>query len=175
MSLFSKRAGKLTAYRITRIGLCAAILFVAQVALAFIPNGELVSLLTIVFTLSFGAEAFIVVTIFSILEGLLYGFGLWVVSYLYVWPILVAATLLLKPLFKEDFIMWAVTSAAFGLIFGSLFAIAYIPVSPSYALTYWLSGLLWDAWHGTANGIIMLILGKPVYTICKRIKREITD
>jgi len=171
MNSFSSRDGKLSPFRIVRIGLCAAILFIAQIALSFIPNGELVSCLTIIFTLAFGAEVFIVVTIFSILEGMLYGFGLWVISYLYVWPILVLLTLLLKNVFKDDFIMWAVLSTVFGLIFGSFFAIAYIPIDPSYALSYWISGLPWDVWHAIANGVIMLILYKPLTAILKRIKK----
>jgi len=163
---------RLTTIRMTRIAVCSAMLFIGQIALAAIPNGEIVSLLTIIFTLTFGVETFITVTIFSLLEGFLYGFGLWVVSYLYVWPILVALTLLFKKLFKEEFIMWAILSAGFGLVFGSFFAIAYIPIDPSYALSYWISGLPWDVWHAVANGVIMLILGKPLYKIGKMIRRE---
>jgi len=169
MNSNSSMAGKIKALQIVRIGLCSALLFISQIALSFIPNCELVSFLTIIFTLAFGPEMFLTVTIFSILEGMLYGFGLWVVSYLYVWPVLVLLTLLLKPLFKEDHIMWTVLSTGFGLIFGAFFAIAYIPVNPSYALTYWISGLPWDVWHAIANGIIMFVLYKPVSKAMKKI------
>lgn len=170
MNSFSFKAGKFSAFRIARIAVCAALLFISQIALSFIPNCELVSCLTIIFTLAFGPEMFLAVTIFSLLEGMLYGFGLWVVSYLYVWPILVLLTLVFKRVFKDDFLMWTVLSAGFGLVFGAFFAVAYIPVDPSYALSYWISGLPWDVWHAVANGIIMLILYKPLTAVIKRCK-----
>lgn len=168
-------SAKYTTRALARISLCSAMLFAGQIALASIPNGEIVSLMTVIFTLAFGAEMFITVTIFSILEGFLYGFGLWVISYLYVWPVLVGLTLLFKNVFKEEFIMWAILSAGFGLIFGAFFAIAYIPVDPSYALTYWISGLPWDVWHAVANGILMLALGKPLYNVVKKFTRADTQ
>lgn len=164
------KAGRLSVYKLTRISICGALLFVAQIALSFIPNCELVSCLTIIFTLAFGPEVFLAVTVFSLLEGLIYGFGLWVISYIYVWPILVLLTLLLKPIFKNDFIMWAVLSTGFGLIFGAFFAIAYIPIDPKYALSYWISGLPWDVWHAITNCIMMLIFYKPITAIIRRCK-----
>lgn len=175
MNSFSFKAGKISALRIVRIGLLGAILFISQIALSFIPNAELVSCLTILFTLAFGPETFVSVTIFSLLEGFLYGFGLWVISYLYVWPILVLLTLLLKKFFQDDFIMWATLSTIFGLVFGAFFAIAYIPIDPSYALSYWIAGLPWDVWHAIANCVIMLVLYKPISAVLKRCKREIKD
>ena len=171
MNLSSFRVGKLTATRIVRVGICGAILFVSQIALSFIPNCELVSFLTIIFTLSFGPEMLLSVTVFSLLEGFLYGFGLWVISYLYVWPILVILTLLFKNIFKEDLILWAVLTSMFGLVFGSLFAIAYIPVDPSYALSYWIAGLPWDVWHAITNCVVLLLLFKPINAAIKKIKR----
>ena len=168
-SLF--KAGRNTAVRVARVGVCGAILFVVQVALAFIPNCELVSCLTIVFTLVFGPETLLSVTVFSLMEGMMYGFGLWVISYLYVWPILVLLTLAFKKLFKEERLLWAVLAAGFGLIFGSLFAVAYIPIDPSYALSYWIAGLMWDAWHAFTNGVIVFLLFKLLYKGMNRIKR----
>lgn len=156
--------------KITRIALLSAVLYVSKAALEFLPNVELVSFLTVIFTLVFGAETFFIVTVFNMFELIQWGFGVWWVSYLYVWPLLCLITLLFKKLFQEEFILWAIVSGSFGLIFGSLFAIAYIPVSPSYALSYWISGMPWDVWHGACNFVIMLIIGRPVYTILKKIK-----
>ncbi len=168
-SLF--KAGRDTAAQVARIGVCGAILFVVQIALAFMPNCELVTCLTIVFTLAFGPEMLFSVTIFSLLEGMIYGFGLWVISYLYVWPILVLLTLAVKKWFRDERLLWAVLAAGFGLIFGSLFAIAYIPVDPSYALSYWIAGLMWDAWHAFTNGVIVFLLYTPLSNGLGKIKR----
>ena len=83
---------------------------------------------------------------------------------------LVLITLLLKKIIKEEFLIWSVVSGLFGLIFGSLFAIVYLPVDPAYALAYWISGLPWDVWHGVCNFVLMLVIGKPLYLLLKKIK-----
>lgn len=155
--------------KITRIALLSAILYISKVALEFLPNVEIISFLTIIYTLVFGTEAFIIVTVFNMFELLQWGFGIWWVSYLYTWPLLVMAALILKRIIGEEFVLWAVVSGGFGLSFGALFAIAYIPVNPAYAFTYWVSGLTWDVWHGACNFLIMLLIGRPVYKSLKKI------
>lgn len=159
-----------TAKRITRIALFSAILYISKLALESVPNVELVSFLIIVYTLVFGWESIIATCVFNLCEVAQWGLGTWVITYIYVWPLLAIITMLLKKVIKEEFLVWAIVSGMFGLIFGSMFAILYIPVDPHYALTYWLSGLPWDVWHCIANFIIMLILGKPVTKVLKKIK-----
>lgn len=164
---------RMSIYKLTRIALLSAILYVSKVALEFLPNVELVSLLIILYTLVFEKETFLTVTVFNLFELIQWGFGTWWISYLYVWPLLCLITLLLKKLIKEEFLVWAIVSGAFGLIFGSLFAVVYIPISLSYALTYWISGLPWDVWHGVCNFILMMALGKPLYLLLIRMKGSV--
>lgn len=154
--------------RLVKIGLLGASLTVAKWALSFIPNTELVSLLIVLYALVFGRDTFWMILVFNLMEGLQWGFGIWWISYLYTWPILAAVTLLLKRMFKEEFLLWAVVSGVFGLLFGSFFALAYVPADPMYALTYWIRGLPWDAWHGACNFIVMLVLGKTLYRVLLR-------
>lgn len=153
--------------KITRIALLSAILYVSKAVLDFLPNVELVSLLVIVYTLVLGSETFVVITVFNLFELIQWGFGTWWVSYLYVWPLLCLAVLLLKKVVKEEFLVWGVVAGGFGLLFGSLFAVVYLPVDPSYALAYWISGLPWDVWHGVWNFVLMAVLGKPLYRVLK--------
>ncbi|MGN1179956.1 MAG: ECF transporter S component [Suilimivivens sp.] len=155
--------------KITRIALLSAILYVSKVALEFLPNVELVSLLTVLYTLVFGKEAFLIVTVFNLFELIQWGFGTWWFSYLYVWPLLVLITLLLKKVIREEFLIWSVVSGVFGLIFGSLFAVVYLPIDKAYALSYWISGLPWDVWHAVWNFVLMLVIGKPLYLLLKKI------
>lgn len=159
--------------KMTRIALLSAILYVSKVALEFLPNVELVSLLVILYTLVFGRDAFLIVTVFNFFELIQWGFGTWWVSYLYVWPLLCLITLLLKKLIKEEFIIWSIVSGVFGLIFGSLFAIVYLFVDPAYALAYWINGLPWDVWHAVCNFVIMLVLGKPLYSVLNKMKTSV--
>lgn len=166
---------KMPIQKITRIALLSAILYVVKVALEFLPNVELISFLTIIYTLVFGKEAFLIVTVFNMFELVQWGFGSWWVSYLYVWPLLVLIVLVVKKLLaklgysQEEFIIWAVVSGGFGLIFGSLFALVYIPFDLGYAFSYWISGLLWDVWHAVCNFMLMLVIGRPVYRGLKQV------
>jgi len=156
--------------KLVRIALLGAVMNVAKWALSFLPNTELVSLLIVIYTLVFGREAFWMIVVFNLIEGLQWGFGFWWVSYMYTWPLLAAVVLIFKKLFQEEFLLWAVVSGVFGLCFGMFFAIAYIPVDLSYALTYWIHGLPWDIWHAVCNFILMLLLGKPLYKMLLRIR-----
>ena len=116
--------------KITRIALLSAILYIAKVVLEFLPNVELISFLTIIYTLVFGAETLLIVTVFNLFELIQWGFGVWWISYLYVWPLLVLVTMFMKKLSvgtgsgKEEFILWAIVSGGFGLFFGLFFSLA---------------------------------------------------
>ena len=57
------------------MGVLTAIVFVAQVALGFLPNIEVVTLLFILYTLVFGKKVFFMIYAFALLEGVFYGFG----------------------------------------------------------------------------------------------------
>ena len=54
--------------KMTRIALLSAILYVSKVALDAFPNVEFISLLVILYTLVFGKESFLIVTVFNMFE-----------------------------------------------------------------------------------------------------------
>ena len=100
-----------------------------------------------------------------------WGFGLWWWSYIYVWPILYFVVRWLKKFIRiDDSISWAVVLGFYGLFFGMLFSLAYILISPSYAFTYWVSGILFDVIHCIGNFCLCLIAYKPLYAILKRFR-----
>lgn len=162
----------MSVHKLTRIALLSAILYVSKVVLEFLPNIELVTFLIIMYTLVFGKETFLTITVFNLFQLIQWGFGSWWITYLYVWPLFCLVTLLLKKLIKEEFLIWGIVAGMFGLLFGSMFALVYIPVDPAYAFAYWISGLPWDVWHCVWNFVLMAVLGKPVYTLLKKIKRS---
>lgn len=86
----------------------AAILVIVQVAFSFLPNIEFVSLLIILYTLVFEKRTVVIIYLFALLEGILYGFGVWWIMYLYVWTILY----LLVRIFRKNnsLLLWAVLS-----------------------------------------------------------------
>ena len=105
----------LTTKDIALIGMMIATIEIAKRALAFLPNVELVTLLVILYTLYFGKRIFAVIPAFILLECTMYGFGLWWLMYLYVWPLLACLTLLFRK--QESVWFWSILSGAFGLAF----------------------------------------------------------
>lgn len=160
---------KFSIKQLTRIALLGALLYVAQVSLSFLPNIEIVTLLIVIFTRNLGKEGTIACFVYVFLTAITWGFGLWWFTYLFVWPLF---SLLVYKLRKVDsWLIWAVIDGAFGLIFGAIFAIPYVFVSVSYAITYWISGIPFDIAHCIGNIIIAIIFGKPLdYSIKKVLK-----
>ncbi len=90
------------------------------------------------------------ITVFLVLQGVLYGFGLWWAMYLYVWYLLAFLARLLRRM--DHALGWAVFSGLYGLCFGGLCAAVYLVAkTPAFALSWWLSGLSYDAMHGVGN------------------------
>ena len=153
------------------MGAMVAILEVAKIQLAFIPNVELVSLLIILFTLYLGKKTYFVIAAFVLIEGILYGFGTWWIMYLYAWPLLATLTLL----FQKHKNVWTYSflSGLFGLLFGALCSIPYFVMGGfSGGFGYWIAGIPYDLIHGVSNFIICLLLFNPLHKVLNRLKNE---
>ena len=87
---------KITVRDITLIGMMVAVIEVCKAALSFLPNIELTTFWLILFTLYFGRKILLVIPVFILIEGCIYGFGLWWVMYLYMWPLLVLLVWIFK-------------------------------------------------------------------------------
>lgn len=187
---------KPTVREIALIGLMVAVIEVCKLALGFLPNIELTTFWLILFTLFFGRRIVLVVPVFILIEGLIFGFGLWWVMYLYSWPLLVFLTWIFggresagqksggqnSPRL-ESALPWAILSGAFGLCFGALCAIPYFFIGLSEeggvaaglraAFTWWVAGIPWDIVHGVGNFVLMLILYHPVRRVMQRVWRYV--
>ncbi len=169
-----EKGKKLTVKDIAQIGMMIAIIEVCKVAIAGIPNVELTSFWIIIFTLYFGRKIIYVIPSFILIEGLMYGFGLWWVMYLYAWPILAWVTWKLRGM--NSVVSFSMLSGAFGLLFGFLCSWPYVFVGSvgadlsagfATAFAWWIAGIPWDLVHGGANFVIMLILYHPIMRVMK--------
>ncbi|MEG0340138.1 MAG: hypothetical protein RR573_09505 [Oscillospiraceae bacterium] len=153
---------KMKAKRLAISALLTAILLTAQVMLASLPNIELVTLLIILYTLCFKPRLTLcAVSAFVLLEGILYGFGIWWFSWIYIWALLVLLTYLMRNV--KSHIAWCVFSGAFGLCFGALCAIPSLFAGGFYAaVSYWFNGIPFDIAHCVGNTLAMIILYKPL-------------
>ncbi len=145
-----------------------AILLVAQIALAAVPNIEIVTLLVIIYTQIFGKKVFFIIYAFAILEGLLYGFGIWWLMYLYVWSLLALLVMQFKK--QESVILWTIISAGFGFAFGLLCSLPYFFIGGFHmAAAWWIAGIPYDLLHGIGNIAVTLVLYKPIYFLLKKL------
>ena len=157
-----------------------AMLFISQVVMAGLPNIELVSLLIIVWTRVFRGGALPGIGVFVILQGLYYGFGIWWMSYLYIWFILWGIVMLVPrgmPMrYPLRALGWALLAGAYGFAFGALTAIPWlITGGPATALSYWLSGLSFDIPHAIGNFVLALMLAVPLIEVLASIKRRMSN
>ena len=164
-----KQSNGLSARDITIMALMVAIIEVSKVALAQIPNVELTSFWVIMFTLYFGTRIFYVIPVFILIEGMMYGFNLWWIMYLYSCPLLAIVFFLLRKM--NTAWEWSFISGLFGLSFGFLCSMPYIFTSGlAGAVAWWIAGIPWDLVHGIANFTIMLVLYKPIKYVMSKMQ-----
>ena len=151
------------------MGVMIAILEAAKQALAFLPNIELVTLLLILYTLFLGGKVFYVIFAYVLIEGCLYGFGIWWFEYLYVWPLLALFAWLFR---RQDSVwFWSIFSGAYGLLFGALCALTQLVIGgPKSAFAWWVSGIPYDIVHGISNFVLCIILFRPLNAILSRLR-----
>lgn len=157
----TKKAPRITLREVIIGGLLAALMYALQVAMAALPNIEPVSLLVILYTLYFPVLSPYILAVFILLEGFTFGFGIWWVNYLYIWPLLALLVHLLRR--HDSALVWAIVSGAFGLSFGALCAIPWCFMGGiSMGFAYWVSGLWFDITHCIGNFVLMLVLYRPL-------------
>lgn len=164
-----------TAYKVALVGLMVAFIEVCKIVMMNIPNVEMTTFLLIMFTLFFGKLVLFVVPVFILIEGVMFGFGLWWIMYLYVWPLLVLVTWLLRK--QESVWVWSLVAGAFGLLYGFFCSFPYFFIGAvdggfmggfSMAFSWWIAGIPWDLVHGASNFVFMLALYKPMRRILLR-------
>lgn len=153
-----------------------AIMFCAKVIMQALPNIHLAGLLIMVYTLVFRAKALIPIYIYVILEGIVFGFTMWWVPYIYVWTVLWGATMLLPKNMPGPvkWIVYPVVCGLHGLLFGTLFApaMALMMKMNFKSMIAWIAaGLPFDAVHGLSNfaaGFLVV----PLADVMSKLKRN---
>ncbi len=177
----SKEKFKPTVFDTALIGVMIAVIEVCKFAMAGLPNIELTSFWLVMFTLYFGKRIYFVVPALIIIEGAVFGFGLWWIMYLYAWPLLVLITTAFKK--SQSAVTFSLISGIFGLCFGLMCSIPYIFINTTgtdiangirAAFAWWVAGIPFDFLHGAGNFILMMILYKPVSNIMQKVNSKIT-
>lgn len=153
-------------------GVLGGMTFAAKMVIAGLPNIEPVSLLVMLFAVTFGKRAVYPIYVYVMMEYIMFGFNLWSVNYLYIWLILAIASWLLR--WMTNPIGWALVSGIFGLLFGLLCAPVYIFTGGlGFAVSWWISGIPFDVAHCIGNFAIALVLFVPLRHVMGRLYQGI--
>ena len=151
----------LTIREVCLFGILAALTFAAKYVMSWLPNIEPVSLMVMLFAVTFGIKALFPIYVYVLMEILFYGLGTWNFNYFYIWTVLAFAALALKKM--PGALGWAILSGVFGLLFGALCAPVDLFIGGfSYALSKWVSGIPFDLMHCAGNFVIALLLFVPM-------------
>ena len=172
----SKNAVRYTAL----VGMMAATIECAKLALAAIPNVEAVSLLIALYSYVFGWTGVLAAVVFVCIEPLVWGFGTWIVSYFIYWPLLAVVFLILgKVRLKNRFVITGIV-VAMTFFFGILTSLVDIAIfSGSFDrffyrfAIYYARGAVFYALHIGSNLIIFLVAFPILAKVLKTVKTRI--
>jgi len=153
-------------------GVLGGMTFAAKMAMAGLANIEPVSLLVMLFAVTFGGKAVYPVYTYVLLELVTFPAQLWSVNYLYVWLVPAGAAWLLREM--RNPLGWAILSGLFGLLFGALCAPVYFVVGGwDFGIAWWISGIPFDVVHCMGNFAAALVMFVPLRKVLERLYRGI--
>ena len=139
--------------------LLGAIMFASKIISEALPNIHPLAMLIIAYTVVFRKKALIPIFLFIIITGAVYGFGTWWFPYLYLWPLLWGAAMLIPKRIPDSIAVpvYMIIAGLHGLLYGTLYA-------PFQALAFgldfkgmiaWIiAGIPFDLIHGISNFIV---------------------
>lgn len=150
------RSMGLSAREIAVFGLLGALMYASKLLMQMLPNIHLIGVFIVALTVVYRKKALYPIYTFILLTGLMGGFAMWWLPYLYIWAALWAAVMLLPKHLSPQIapLVYMLLCGLHGLCYGILYA-------PAQALMYGLSfegmiawilaGLPFDITHGVSN------------------------
>lgn len=150
---------KLTLKEMAVFAVLGAMMYASKIVLDVLPNIHLLGVFISSITIVYRQKALWPLYIFVFLTGLLNGFSLWWIPYLYVWAVLWLAVFLLPD--HSSPLVYMIVCGFHGLLYGVLYA-------PAQALIFgldfkgmlaWIAaGFPFDAIHGISNFICGMLI-----------------
>lgn len=167
---------RLKLWEITLFPLLGAFMSVSKIMLEFLPNIHMLAMLTMVYTVVFRKKALIPIYIFVLIHGVIAGFNLWWIPYVYLWTVLWGVTMLLPQKVPTKFkvIMYAVVCSLHGFLYGTLYApmqALMFGLNFKQTIAWIIAGLPFDAVHGIGNLFMGLLIVPLSSVLSKTIKR----
>lgn len=151
-------------------------MYASKIIMEVFPNIHLLGVFTIAITVVYRKKALYPIYIYVFLNGLLSGFAVWWIPYLYIWTVLFGVTMLLPEKISEKIkpIIYMCLCSIHGFLFGLLYAPvqAIIFGLDFYGTIAWIiAGLPFDFVHGVSNFFCGILIW-PLTVLLKQIKKQ---
>ena len=155
------------------LSLMGALMFAGDVLLEMLPNIHLVGIFITVTTVVYRKWALLSIYVYVLLQGLLSGFDLWWIPYIYIWDFLWLFIMLIPKRLPDNIknILYVVVCALHGYLFGILYApsqvLLFFDGDFSRMIPWIILGIPADIIHGTSNLILGTLFILPAVKILK--------
>jgi hypothetical protein len=170
------RAGKGAARTLAIVGVTAATVECVKLALAFIPNVELVTFLIALYAYVFGWLGVATAVVFVCIEPLIYGVGSWVVSYFIYWPLLALCFCILGRLRVKNRIVLTAFAVLMTFLFGVMSSLVDVGLFMGYFdnffarfAIYYARGAVFYIVQIACNAVVFPLLFIPTANKLKKI------
>ncbi len=173
----SRNRRKLSVREMAVFAMLGALAFCSKLLMEFAPNIHFLGMFTMLFAIAYRKKGLIPMFLFIFLIGLYYGFGVWWVPYLYLFPLLFLVTLLLPKTMprKVAVPVYMAVCGLFGLAYGTLYAPfeALVRGFNLQATLTWIAfGFPYDIVHAVGNVAAAALLVPLAELLCKLEKKH---
>ncbi len=179
MSGMEKRTNNSPAKTLALIGIMAAVIECGKLAMAFIPNVEVVSLFIALFSYVFGLAGVLSAVVFVCVEPLIWGFGTWLPAYFIYWPMLALLFLFLGKIKLKNRVVFALVIALTTFFFGILTSLIDVGLLSGFFENffyrfgvYYARGAVFYIVHIVSNAVIFALLFVPLEKRLAKIKQQ---
>lgn len=167
------------AKKIALVGIAAATIECGKLALSFLPNVEVVTLLTALYGYVFGSLGILAALVFVCIEPLIYGVNTWVLLYFIYWPLVASVFWILGKMRVKN--RWILTSVAVLLtvFFGVLSALIDVGLFSGYFdnflyrfTVYYLRGTVFYIIQIACNAVLFPLLFNFLSEKLEKIKKN---
>lgn len=159
---------KITLRELIVFSMLSALMLIGKIVFEPLPNVHPLAALIVIYTLVYRAKALIPIYVYVFLQGLMLGFNLWWVPYLYIWTALWGITMLLPKNMPTGIaiFVYPIVTALHGVLFGTLYAPVYsvlFGLDFSGMIKWIIAGLPFDVMHAVGNfaaGFLVLPISK---------------
>ncbi len=148
-------------------------------ALAMIANVEVVTLLCGVYGYVFGPIGVVAISLFVVIETLIWGFNTWVLSYIIHWPMVCIIFWLLGKLKVKNVFILTATAVLLTAWFGVLTSLVDVGLFTGFYQDFWkrfaiyyMRGIVFYIVHVVCNVFTFLFLFKPLSVALNNLKSK---